>query len=140
MTKTTNVPRYCQELRELRGDTPSSRIAEYCGISRQFIRQVETGKKAPSNSVLIKWLQFLQVDVKTRPDLIRSVNSHRAKINEYVKEYVELATIPIMEDDFPLTDFLKEITYLISEGGYLPQEFVENRIYLIRQAYEQHKK
>jgi transcriptional regulator with XRE-family HTH domain len=135
-----SLPRYCQELRELRGDISSSDVAKHCGVSRQFIRQVETGLRAPSNAILTEWLKFLGIELQSQPGLIRSISSHRAYINSYIKEYEELNSMIETNDEFPLVDFLNEVAHLISEGGYLPSEFVENRIYLIRQAYEQRKR
>ena len=135
-----SLPRYCQELVALRGSDGTAAVAEFCGVSRQFIRQVETGLRAPSNAVLIRWLEWLGVDIQDRPGLIRSVSLHRTSINNYIREHEELNAMIETSDEFPLSDFLDEVTHLISEGGYLPTEFVENRIYLIRQAYEQRKK
>ena len=133
-------PLFSKQLELLRGDVPASIIARACGVTRQYIRQVEKAQRAPSNEVLLKWLTNFRLKLSDRPDIIRSVNTHREQINIYVKEYSELEKEVSANKVSIEEEFMEEIAHLISEGGYLSQDFVENRVYLIRKSYERHHK
>ena len=133
-------PLFSKELEKLRGALSASAIANSCHVSRQYIRQVEKGKRAPSNEVLKKWLASFNLTLSERPDIARSVNTYREQVNTYVNEYAELEKESTVKEVDLQEEFLKEVRHLISEGGYLNEDFVENRIYLIRKSYERHHK
>ena len=133
-------PLFSKELEKLRGAVSASFVANSCGVSRQYIRQVEKGLRAPSNEVLRKWLRSFNLTLGERSDIARSVNTYREQVNTYVSEYSELEKeVNVKEVDLQ-EEFLKEVRHLISEGGYLNEDFVDNRIYLIRKSYERHHK
>jgi transcriptional regulator with XRE-family HTH domain len=133
-------PLFSKQLELLRGDAPASAVARHCQITRQYVRQVEKGQRSPSNEVLLRWLDYFKFTPSDRPDIIRSVNTYREQVNAYVREYAELEQEVLANNGNVLEEFMSEIAHIISEGGYLKQDFVENRIYLIRKSYERHHK
>ena len=87
------APLFSQQLRYIRGTLSVSKMAKLCNVSREAVRQIESGKLLPSNSVLRAWLAVADEAIQDRPDIIADVISERGKRNTYVRETEELKSL-----------------------------------------------
>jgi transcriptional regulator with XRE-family HTH domain len=87
------LPLFSVKLREIRGKTSVSAMANLCNVSRETIRLVESGEQAPSNTLLFNWLRVKGLEVRDFPDLLASVSKRREETNKWIREYVELKSL-----------------------------------------------
>lgn len=111
------LPYYSLELRRMRGETTTQELADELDVSSETIRQIETGRQAPKNHVLLKWLMRSGEYPSNRPDILLSVLDKRVELNSRVREYVVLNGYVTGRPNFDREKLKSALVGLLKESG-----------------------
>ena len=131
---------FCGELKKLRVWWGSQRMmAGQCGVSRETIRLVESGKLVPSIEVLTRWLGVSGLVLNDRKDIVSSVLQAKRETTVVGRDITGLEAIVSGDVTFSSTDeIVHELTSILMEAEGMTEGMRTGQRKRMERLFEKH--